>query len=83
MTILWYTFTCDCGCKAPTVKIGVSSLGELVATWTCAKCKAAIMTKMPLEDVVKDIPQDPVRTFNQEDKKLLALMHIKGEEDVA
>lgn len=86
VTIRFIRWECSCGMPRNSVLVGVSSLGELVAKWTCQKCGKEVMARMKLEDLIRDIPTPvpqiclPPATYTQEDLKLLRAMHI-GEPD--
>ena len=71
MIVAFWKFQCECGCKARFVKIGVSSLGQLVAIWPCDQCGHEIMVRIPLEDIIGSIPNQPAEAFTKEDLEFL------------
>ena len=73
-------WTCNCGLSPLRVKVGVTSLGELLAEWNCMKCKKTILARIDLEKLIADIPPHPTDSpFTQDDVNELKDMHIKFE----
>jgi len=52
----WMKFECACGKARAHVQIGINSWGELVAQWKCLECEKTVMARMPLEQLIADIP---------------------------
>ena len=73
-----YAWTCK-GCKFAVthVKVGVTSFGELAVSWKCPKCKQDIMVRIPLEEVIADVPLHPQAEWTKDDMALLQGMHIQ------
>ena len=77
-------WTCRCGTSPleHKVTIGVSSLADLIATWTCENCGEEVMARIPLEQILSDLPPQPVPStvdneFTEEDRDWLDKAHIK------
>lgn len=81
-------YACDCGTKTPTVKVGVSCFGELVAFWDCPKCQVSVVCRIPMERLITKIPPLPQHVkllaappvYTEEDVRLLTKMHISLKE---
>jgi hypothetical protein len=70
-----------CGFIPPSVRVGVSTLGELALFWNC-QCGNPIVQTMALEEVIRLIPTIQPEEFTEADKKLMAKAHISlGGED--
>lgn len=52
-------WVCTCGLLRLFVRTGVTSNGELSASWNCRGCGKDVMATMKLADVVEAIPQFP------------------------
>ena len=77
-------WTCRCGASPleDRVTIGVSSLAELVATWKCEECDEEVMARIPLEQILADLPSMPASSsgppdFTEDDKDWLNQAHIR------
>lgn len=77
--VSYYGFECPCGCKPSGVKVGISSLGDLVAEWVCNKCKCNCLVRKPLAECVDDIPPHPTPNLTAEDHELMKGMCIAYE----
>lgn len=79
------SFECSCGEKRSHVKVGLSSLGELMCKWTCIKCHSDIIARIPFEQLIRDTPVHHEKKllasplFNKEDKDFLRAMKIAQE----
>jgi len=71
-----YEWKCrDCGLQEKQVEIGLTSLGELAVFWHCP-CGRDSYRRMPLEELIADVPSAPTEGLTEEDLKLLKEMHI-------
>ncbi len=79
-------WTCHCGSSPSNdrVTIGVSSMAELVATWKCLRCSEEVMARIPLEQLIADLPAPPSSSsgsedhgFTEADKGWLDKVHIR------
>lgn len=82
--INFYKWICTrCNSSPEQVRVGASSLGELVVDWYCKKCRGRVLARIPFEELITNLPSTPI-TFSQEiteeDKKLLASAHIAWED---
>ena len=73
---------CDCGHKPIHIRVGVSSMGDLIGVWHCTQCNKDVVARIPLEQLIADIPPPPKVNveFTSDDKKDLRDMHIRFEE---
>jgi hypothetical protein len=68
----------QCGFSPATVKVGITSLGELAFLWDC-KCGNQIVQRIDFEKVIAQIPPPPlpeVDGWTDEDRALMAKAHI-------
>lgn len=81
-----FGFRCPCGNSADYVKVGTTSDGCLIAVWHCAACDQDVSMRVPLEELIRDLPEAPEQklisapTYTTDDVALLNAMHIKLEE---
>lgn len=87
-TIRWQ---CEQGHPRSHVVVGTNSLGELTAQWRCHQCNANILARIPLKDVINDIPPMPNQPlhpplkgplFTPVDMAELAGMHISDPDEL-
>ena len=74
-----YEWMCsECKAKVDFVKIGVTSFGELCVRWCCPACQKDIMVRVPLANIIGDIPAQPLTPaeFTPADLDLMRGMHI-------
>jgi len=74
--VCYYGFECPCGAKPKGVRVGISSLGDLVVEWVCKRCNANCLVRKPLEELVADMPTHPTVQMTEKDLALLKEMHI-------
>jgi hypothetical protein len=74
--VCYYGFECPCGAKPTGIRVGITSLAELAAEWTCENCKAKCLVKKSLQEVVADIPDHPFTELTATDKDWMKGMHI-------
>lgn len=60
---------CTCGTSVTLVRIGVTSRGELLASWFCSICKKRVLATVSLEQVIAQVPPSPQKLLEapQED----------------
>ena len=80
-------WTCGCGTSPSEqrVTIGVSSMADLIATWTCEHCQEEVMARIPLSQIMADLPAQPVAVpmsneFTEDDRGWLDKVHIRLDE---
>ena len=71
-------WNCTCGQTAKFVRVGTSSHYHLVGIWVCARCKKQMMALMPLEDLIRNLPEPPDIVTDQ-DLEWLKKAHITME----
>lgn len=73
---------CACATKVTCARIGVNSLGELLATWFCIKCQKRVISRVPLEEIIAQVPPPPeklletTKNHSAEDAEFMKEMHI-------
>ncbi len=69
----------ECNTKTEKLSgIGVNSLGELCVFFTCPKCGQEICCRVPLDQIIADIPNSKIGQLTAEDLKLLKEMNISA-----
>jgi len=80
-------WSCRCGTSPDEdrVTIGVTSFAELAATWRCPNCQDEVMARIPLKQLLADLPPPPApshaqRGFTKADRAWLEGAHIRLDE---
>ncbi len=83
-----YGWKCtDCDTAVTLVRVGVTSRGELIAAWFCAKCKRRVICCKPLEEIIAEVPSEPQKLLEAakddtaKDASFLKEMHITWPSD--
>ena len=74
-----YEFHCVCGIPPTHMRVFVNPMVEIHFIWKCEKCHRNLIVKLPIEELIADVPIVPKLLTAQSDTDFLHSIGVSNE----